>query len=196
MSRITAAIERIRYRSKLTSQLEELLGGLTYTLPIIETEEEQQLRQRPDYSDLQIQFYGLPEPVDLMVDCDEISYTISEISVNEYTGFTYKAQRIVSRTNFQGTVNMKLDFRNQKIPPMDFHNHPQWEEMDVRVDYAQYQTELDIYVPYTELEDLLMAIFRFNQLFAHTWAMPNNLEELKADTQKWRIFNQFKEQAR
>jgi len=52
MNQLKEGYRRLQYRSELEDELETTLVGSKFNLPIFETEEEQLIRQRPDYEEL------------------------------------------------------------------------------------------------------------------------------------------------
>lgn len=196
MDQLKQGYLRFRYQSELEDELEDTLVGKEFHLPIFETEGEQLLRQRPDYEELLFDLYGIPEPVDLEIDHKKISYRIVEVTVKEQTGVLYKLNRLLGRTDFQGWLEIKLDFGEEELQHLDFHKHPLYEGLEARLDYYDHHSELTIHYGFEDLEALGEMLFRFNRILATCWSVPDTIPELRQETQKWEIYNQFQEMAR
>lgn len=187
---------RIRYQSELEDELEDTLVGKEFYLPIFETEEEQLIRQRPDYEELLFDLYGNPETGDLEIEHEKISYRIDEVTIKEQTGVLYKLNRFLGRTDFQGWLEIELDFGEEKLQYLDFHKHPLYEDLDARIDYYDHHSVLTIHHEFKDLEALGEMLFRFNRILATCWSVPDTIPELREEAQKWEVYNRFKEKAR
>ncbi|OYR37997.1 hypothetical protein DJ82_13730 [Halorubrum sp. Ib24] len=196
MDQLKEGYRRLRYQSELEDELEDTLVGKEFCLPIFETEQKQLLRQRSDYEELLFDLYGNPVQADLEIAHEKISYQISEVTVKEKTGVLYKLNRLLGRSGFQGWLEIELDFGEEELQYLDFHKHPLYEDLDARLDYYGHHSKLTIHYEFKDLEAIGELLFRFNRILATCWSAPDTIPELREETQKWEVYNQFKEKAR
>lgn len=196
MNSVREAYDRLHYAASLESQLQRRLVDTKFHLPTFKTEAEQQLRQRPDYHDLLIDFYLDPEPTEPPIESETVTYTIDDISVEENNSITYKTKRLLNRADFSGNIHLSLDFGEKRLSGLGLEKHPWYDELDAKVTHYHNQTELNIYHQFTSLEDLGDMLFIFNRIFASCWSAPETIPELIEDVAKWKVYNDFKDRVR
>ncbi|MCU4753413.1 hypothetical protein OB919_15725 [Halobacteria archaeon AArc-curdl1] len=189
------AYHRLRYRSILTEELTETLVEKEFHLPIFGAEEMQMIRQRPDYEELLFDFYANPEPVDLNIDHENLSYRIEGITVKENSGILYRLNRLLGRTEYSGRLHIKITTGETALPT-GLTKHPDYEHLDARIEYYHNSTDATLYHEFRGLEEASQMLFEFNRILATCWSLPETIPEHLEEIPKWKTFNQFKEQMR
>lgn len=196
MGEMTEMLERLRYGSILEENLKEL-EGLQVHFPVFGTEAEQELRQRPDYGELLIEFYDDPRPIEPPVEHDMISYEIMEVKVDEWASMFYKLKRALNRCDFGGGIQLELDLNVDRFDSSKFTTNPQYQDLDLRVQFSRDGTELSVaYYPLEDKHDFFVNLSSLNQLLSTSMSMPDTISELREETAKWEAYNRFKERAR
>lgn len=193
---MTAAYRRYRHAAEVKREVDKLLVGTTFHLPLLETEQRQQFRQRSDYEELIQEFYASPSPVDSHLASDTLTYRITGVDTWESFGFLYKLNRIAGRTEFDGGVKLDLDFEDDSIPPLSFSHHPWYDDLELRIDHYHRGSEMTLYHEYTDLDTLASTLWLFNEILATLWETPQTIPELVEDAAKWEGYNRFKEEFR
>lgn len=195
MGWIREAVSRLRTRSEIEKELEEMSVGTEFHLPLFETEEKQRLRQAPDREDLYDELYATPNPADVRFEHENQSYRIESVSVREKNSILYKLKRALGKADFQGWVEISIDTGENPLPA-GLTEHPHYEVMDTTIRYRFRDTEATLTYEFEDIEQIGGELYVFNRILSSCWEQPETISELREGIQKWEMFNQFREQAR
>lgn len=192
---IRGAYSRLTYR-KIVEKMADELVGTQFHVPILETEQRQVLRQKPDYEELLIEFYANPSLTDTSLKSDDVVYSITEAEVRESRGILYRLQRALGNIDFNGKIRFYIKLEEERIPSTPLTAHPDYKELDGWIDHYHRGEYFEFFHEFDNIENLCWDLYRLNQLLAAVWESPETIQEIREDIDKWRVFNQFKEQSR
>ncbi|WP_251331475.1 hypothetical protein [Haloplanus pelagicus] len=197
MVQTEGAVERLRRRKSMESDLREQIGGVQFSLPLFTIEQAQEIRLRPDYEDLLFDMYMSPQKSDLDFEHDTLSYRIKDVEVREHgTGISYRVKRILDMASFQAIVKIDLEFE-ESIPTMQLHEDPRLEDLDLSADYYRGDSEMTLWMKEVEDgTDALAHLAQFNQALSSQWNGPKTIDEAIEGIAKWQAFNLMQEKRR
>lgn len=188
---VSGAMSRLRRGQDVESTLKEALDGTTFSLPILETDVQQELRLREDYPELQQKFYLHPETPDLDVDFETVSYTITDISFVEATGLQYRTRRALNKSALEGQVVFDLDFGDERLDHTHLNKPINVDDLPYQADFYWNGTEMTVRHKYQGIKELDRMFFLLNRKLALEFSAPNTIEELRDEWINWEVYNEY-----
>lgn len=192
---VREALDRLQYRGELEENIKELVGTV-YHVPVFETEEFQELLQRPNAEELLFEYFADPAPADTPLKSDEVAYTIVEADIEETGGLMYRLQRALDRTEFDAQVTFRMEFDDSRIPQPGLAGHSLYDEIDGWIRSYTHQDHFEVGHEYSSMDHLYWNLYLINVQIFRTWAKPQTFSELFDYAAQWENFNQFKEKFR
>jgi len=189
-------LQRLRYRRILENRL-VALEGVEFHIPVLDTDAEQQLIQRPDYEDLLVEFYCDPEPNDTDLKKGDIVYEITGVSVNENSSARYWLDRALRRTQFDAQIQMTLDFKGPTPNSLNtIEDCPFYHEEEAKFRREVGGEQWLFFFDWDGMKKVDEMLAMFNQSMACVWNTAKTIEEAERQLEAWKQFNQAKERWR